>query len=167
MKSKNKSTNKNSGHVAEFFRAFLRDKKNFVAPVADGCYAPYYVAGDNHGKWPEKSWIGDAPKTFELGVIDFRFIPGVLAKMKDTMTNPYFQIVMQSLLKKGKPLLEVILNWLLIYDDITKQTLALAFVQSHEHLSKYKSQMANYYPGKFEHMGDMESAKPSHMRKCY
>ena len=51
-----------------------------MLPTAKAYMRPYSISKNKHLKWPKLIWKNELPSEMKLGVIDFRSIPGVMAK---------------------------------------------------------------------------------------
>ena len=112
-----------------------------------------------HNEWPAKGWNADSCKRLELGVIDFRSLPGIEKKESSTIDNPYFIEVLSSMQKTKKPSLQDVLSWLFICKDEKEQAQAVNFVESNDVLKSFSIAFSVYYVGKHDHHGDVLASK--------
>jgi hypothetical protein len=96
VKSKNKKAAEISPYAAEFFKVFLEWRKAFVRPSGDAHYRLYNIHANDHADWPAGAWTVDSSTYMKLGVIDFRYLPGIL-KEESSTGMPYFYDFMSSL----------------------------------------------------------------------
>ncbi len=166
-KSKNKKAEEMSPYAAEFFKVFLERRSNFVKPLSVAHYRPYDISNDVHVDWPRGAWKDNTVEDVRFGVIDFRYTPGVLNKLKCNPTMPYFFAVLKSFQEKKKPLLEEVGTWLFICSDLTEQNQALHYVQSNEVLREYQMDYSDYWPARHERMGDYSPNNSKAVEKVY
>ena len=70
------------------------------------------------GTWPSNSWEIQG-RNAKLGVIDFRFVPGVTGKERSSVEKPFFEEFMKLISSKGQPVLTDLPSWLFICGDVT------------------------------------------------
>ena len=154
IRSKNKKTAEISPYAAEFFKVFLEKKKKFRKPAGEAHYRPYDRQHNEHADWGEGAWTADTPTGLRLGVIDFRYLPGVEDKEVSSTGMPYFFDFMSSLKRRREPDFDEVPVWLFICADAIEQSQAVHFAENDDILRRYKMEFADYYPAKNERLGD-------------
>ena len=89
-----------------------------------------------------------------LGVIDFRYLPGVEDKEASSTGMPFFFDFMSSLKRRREPDFDEVPAWLFICADAIEQSQAVHFAENDDILGRYKMEFADYYPAKNERLGD-------------
>ena len=100
---KNKTCFELSEDAFEFFKSFIKHKSELKKPTTHGHYRPYEWSRNVHNEWPAKVWNAKSCKQLVLGVIDFRYLPGIEKKESSTVDNPFFIEVFSSMQKTKKP----------------------------------------------------------------
>ena len=122
---------------------------------------------ETHQDWPRDVLTAENVKDIKLGVWDLRYTPTVLTKSMRTPANPYFAAAVNSFQEKGQPSLEDIPVWVLICSDLTEQTQALHFIDSHPVLKEYSMSYSNYMPSPNERMGDLSARSKKAVDRIY
>jgi hypothetical protein len=73
-RNKNRAIEELSPYAKQFFKVFLKQKKDFRKPVGRAYFWPYSGLNTRLGPWLENSWETVA-HTLVLGIIDFRPMP--------------------------------------------------------------------------------------------
>jgi hypothetical protein len=88
-RNKNRAIEELSPYAKQFFKVFLKQKKEFRKPVGRAYFGPYSDLNTRLGPWPENSWETVA-HALVLGIIDFRRVPNFTQVNKTTAQRPYF-----------------------------------------------------------------------------
>ena len=91
--NKNKPIEELSAYAKQFFTLFLRQKNNFQRPAARAYFRAYDASPNRMGSWPANSWELTS-ENLKLAVLDFRRVPGFVAKGTTSFDNPYFMLFM-------------------------------------------------------------------------
>ena len=95
MMNRNTTCEEISPYAQEFFRVFLNKRGTFQAPTGSICFRPFMTEPSKAplrlGNWSSQQWR-DAGRNSKVGVIDFRFIPGVAGINESTVSKPYFEL---------------------------------------------------------------------------
>ena len=74
-RNKNRKIEELSSYAKEFFKVFLKQKKEFVRPNGRAYFCPFNGTSNKIGASPENTSV-NIQHTLMLGIIDFRRIPG-------------------------------------------------------------------------------------------
>ena len=88
----------------------------------------------------------------KLGVIDFRYIPGVQSRSTASVDKPYFEAFMKLIFKHGKPMLTDLPAWLFICRDDDPYLQVEAFLQTPSLVEKFNFYPSEYIPAPFERL---------------
>ena len=121
-----------SPYAQEFFKVFLDKRGAFQAPTGSICFRPFVTepstAPPRLGNWSSNQWR-EAGRNSKVGIIDFRFIPGVAGIKESTVSKPYFERFLELLASSGQPAgLSDLPCWLFICgsEDALEQVAAFA-----------------------------------------
>ena len=96
-KARNKMAAMINPKAAKFFRVFLERKMLFTEQTALAHLRPYNIGRNELMNWPENVWTTQTVDRILLGVINFRFIPGVLEKENSSIEKPFFFKVLRAM----------------------------------------------------------------------
>jgi hypothetical protein len=83
MRNKNRKIEELSPYAKQFFKVFLKQKKEFQKPARRAYFRPFSSLNNKLGPWPENSWENVA-HALVLGIIDFRRVPNFTQVNKTT-----------------------------------------------------------------------------------
>ena len=152
--NKNKPIEELSAYAKQFFTLFLRQKNNFQKPAACAYFRAYDASSNQMGSWLANSWELTS-ENLKLAVLDFRRVPGFVAKGTTSFDNPYFMPFMDMFMQGDFPHINEPSAWLWICGD--KET-ELQFHQlvGHDMLTtKYIKKFSTYIPAKFKRLEDL------------
>jgi len=133
MRKQVKAWNKTVANIlpkaVAFFQVFLERKLAFKAPIRIAHVCPYSIKDNRHFDWPASVWSSDTAFSILLGIIDFKWIPGVLTKETSNIDHPFFYEALTAMHAKKQPLMEEIKSWLFIIANETDQSQVLVFVE--------------------------------------
>ena len=143
-----------SAYAKQFFTLFLRQKNSFQRPAARAYFRAYDASPNRMGSWPANSWELTL-ENLKLAVLDFRRVPGFVAKGTTSFDNPYFMTFMEMFMQGDFPHINEPPAWLWICGD--KETeLQLHQLAGHGMLTaKYVKKFSTYILGKFERLEDL------------
>jgi hypothetical protein len=82
-RNKNRAIEELSPYAKQFFKVFLKQKKDFRKPTGRAYFRPYSGLNTRLGPWPENNWETVA-HALVLGIIDFRRVPNFTQVSKTT-----------------------------------------------------------------------------------
>ena len=152
--NKNKAIEELLPNAKQFFKAFLSQKADFVKPVGRAYFRAFDATNNWMGTWPANSWELTS-ENLKLAMLDFRRVPGFVAKESSTFQDPYFQQFMLMFMQSNCPNINEPPNRLWICSD--KETkLAIHNLSGHSMLTaKYVRKFSTYIPAKFERLEDL------------
>ena len=152
--NKNKPIEELSAYAKQFFTLFLRHKNNFQRPATRAYFRSYDDSSNRMGSWPANSWELTS-ENLKLAVLDFRQVPGFVAKGTTSFDNPYFMSFMDMFMQGDFPHINEPPAWLWICCD--KETkLQLHHLVGHGMLTaKYVKKFSTYISTKFERLEDL------------
>ena len=83
MRNKNQKIEKLSSYAKQFFKVFLKQKKEFKKLVGRAYFCLYSRLNNKLRPWPENSWE-DVAHELVLGIVDFRRVPNFTQVNKGT-----------------------------------------------------------------------------------
>ena len=140
-----------SPYAKQFFTVFFEQREQFTPP--DG---KFYFSAFKSNSLTFSSFVSDSWSTMgrdsELGVIDFRCIPGVHGQSTALVDKPYFEAFMKLMSKHGKPMLTDLPTWLFICRDDDTYLQVEAFSQTPSVVEKFNLYPSEYIPIPFEQL---------------
>ena len=146
-----------SPYAQEFFKVFLDKRGAFQAPTGSICFRPFVTepstAPPRLGNWSSNQWR-DAGRNSKVGIIDFRFIPGVAGIKESTVSKPYFERFLELLASSGQPAgLSDLPCWLFICGSEDALEQVTAFAQRPPHGAVFDLFPSVYLPAPNERLG--------------
>ena len=90
VSNKNNAIEELSPYAKQFFKAFLSQKADFVKPIGRAYFKAYDATNNWMDLWPTNSWELMS-ENLKLAILDFRWVPGFVAKELSTFHDSYFQ----------------------------------------------------------------------------
>jgi hypothetical protein len=100
--NKSRSIEELSPYAKQFFKVFLKQKKEFRKPAGRAYFRPFSGLNTKLGPWPKNSWETVA-HALVLGIIDFRHVPNFTQVGKTIVQKPYFEEFMAALQRQSQP----------------------------------------------------------------
>ena len=152
--NKNKPIEELSTYAKQFFTLFLRQKNNFQKLAARAYFRAYNASPNRMGSWLANNWELTS-ENLKLAVLDFRRVPGFVAKGTTSFANPYFMSFMDMFMQANFSNINELPAWLWICGN--KETeLQLHQLARHGMLmAKYVKKFSTYIPAKFERLEDL------------
>ena len=151
--NKNRKIEELSPYAKQFFKVFLKQKKEFVKPVGRAYFRSFSGVATKLGPWPENSWENVA-HVLVLGIIDFRCVPGFTQANKTTVQRPYFEDITNVLQKQSQPKINEPLVWLWICGLKEAEIQVSTFAHKSIFTNVYELHYADYWPSSNERLED-------------
>ena len=152
-RNKNRKIEELSPYAKQFFRVFLKQKKEFVKPAGRAYFRPFSSVSTKLGPWPENTWENVA-HTLVLGIIDFRRVPGFTQISKTTAQRPYFEDITNALQKQSQPTINEPPVWLWICGSKEAEIQVSTFAHKSIFTDVYDLHYADYWPSSNERLED-------------
>ena len=152
-RNKNRKIEELSPYAKQFFKVFLKQKKEFVKPVGRAYFRPYNTTTTKLGPWPENTWENLA-HLLVLGIMDFRRVPGFPQVNKTTALRPYFEDFTNALQKQSQPVINETPVWLWICGSKEAEIQVSTFAQKSIFTDVYDMHYADYWPSANERLED-------------
>jgi hypothetical protein len=153
-KNRNKSIEELSPYAKEFFKLFLKQKKNFMPPRGNVFFRSYDGQGAQLGDWPRSTWE-DHVEDLKLAIIDFRNIPGFTTVKSSTVQSPFFEEFIQLLCSQSSPGITDPPVWMWICGYKDAEVMVSSFANTDRFRSEYEIKYAEYEPSKYERLQDV------------
>lgn len=144
-----------SPFAKQFFRVFLEVRSNF-----NPSYAPVHLRTFERkppmtlAPWGPDTWDIEGEDA-NLGIIDFRLIPGTGGKAKSSIEKPFFEQFMKYFANQKEPSLSSLPCWLFICGNGDDYLQVEAFARNTEYFgsSSYELVQSTYIPAANERLG--------------
>ena len=153
MRNKNQKIEELSPYAKQFFKVFLKQKKEFWKPAGHAYFRPFKGLNTKLGLWPEDSWEKVA-HALVLGIIGFRRVPNFTQVSKSTTQRPYFEDFTNALQKQSQPTINEPPVWLRICGSKEAEIQVSIFAQKSIFKDVYDIQYAEYWPSSNERLED-------------
>jgi hypothetical protein len=151
MRNKNQRIEELSPYTKQFFKVFLKQKKQFWKPTGRAYFRPFSAMNTKLGPWPENSWETVA-HILVLGI--FRSIPNFMQVNKTTAQKPYFEEFMGALQRQSQPAMTKPPIWLWIcrLKEAEVHVSIYTYKTMFKHL--YDIEYSDYWPASNERLED-------------
>jgi hypothetical protein len=152
-RNKNQKIEELSPYAKQFFKVFLKQKKEFQKPAGRAYFRPFSGLNNKLGPWPENSWENVA-HALVLGIIDFRRVPNFTQVNKTTAQKPYFEEFMNALQRQSQPTMTEPPIWLWICGSKEAEIQVSTFAHKTMFTDVYEIEYADYWPTSNERLED-------------
>lgn len=142
-----------SPYAKQFFSNFLDVRSRFSPPQAAVHFRRFQpMPPISFGTWPNNSW-SEHGMNAKLGIVDFRFIPGIAGKSSSSIEKPYFQEFMNLFMKQDKPAFTDLPCWMFICGDDASFKQVEAFAKKAPFAGVFELVPSKYIPAQNERLG--------------
>jgi hypothetical protein len=152
-RNKNRAIEELSPYTKQFFKVFLKQKKEFKKPAGRAYFRPYSGLNIRLGPWPENSWETVA-HTLVLGIIDFRRVPNFTQVSKTTTQRPYFDEFMGALQRQSQPVMTETPIWLWICGSKEAEVQVSTYAHKPMFTDVYEIEYSDYWYAANERLED-------------
>ena len=152
-RNKNWKIEELSPYAKQFFKVFLKQKKEIRKPAGHAYFRPFSGLNTKLGPWPEDSWEKVA-HALVLGIIDFQRVPNFMQVSKSIAQRPYFEDFTNVLQKQSQSTINEPPIWLWICRSKELEIQVSTFAQKSIFKDLYDIQYAEYWPSSNERLKD-------------
>jgi hypothetical protein len=152
-RNKNRKIEELSPYAKQFFKVFLKQKKEFRRPNGRAYFRPFNGTSNKLGAWPENTWE-NIQHTLILGIIDFRRVPGFTQVNKHNVQRPYFEDFTNALQRQSQPTINEPPVWLWICGSKEAEIQVASFAQKSIFTEVYDIHYSDYWPSSNERLED-------------
>jgi hypothetical protein len=145
MRNKNRAIEELSPYAKQFFKVFLKQKKDFRKPAGRAYFRPYSGLNTRLGPRPGNSWETVAHALI-LGIIDFRRVPNFTQVSKTTAQRPYFDEFMGALQRQSEPAMTETPIWLWICGSKEAKVQVSTYAHKPMFTDVYDIEYSDYWP---------------------
>jgi hypothetical protein len=142
-----------SPYAKQFFKVFLKQKKQFRKPADQAYFRPFSGMNTKLGPWPENRWEMVAHSLI-LGIIDFRRVPNFMQVSKTTAYKPYFEEFMAVLQIQFQPSMINPPIWLWICGSKEAEVQVSTYAHRTMFTDLYEIEYSDYWPTSNERLKD-------------
>ena len=140
MQNKNRKIEKLSSYAKQFFKVFLKQKKEFQKPAGRAYFHLFSSLNNKLGPRLEDS-LENVAHVLMLGIIDFRRIPNFTQVNKTTRQKPYLEDLMNALQRQSQLIINELSIWLWICGSKEAKIQASTFAHKSMFTDVYKLNM--------------------------
>jgi hypothetical protein len=152
-RNKNRAIEELSPYAKQFFKVFLKQKKEFRKSVGRAYFRPYSGLNTRLGPWLENNWETVAHALVK-GIIDFRRVPNFTQVSKTTVQRPYFDEFMGALQRQSQPAMTETPIWLWICGSKEAEVQVSTYVHKPMFTDVYDIEYSDYWPAANERLED-------------
>ena len=153
MCNKNRRIEELSPYAKQFFKVFLKQKKQFRKLVGRAYFRPFSRMNTKLGPWPINSWKTVA-HSLVFGIIDFRSISNFTQVSKTTTRKPYFEEFMAVLQRQSQPSMIDLPIWLWICRSKEAEVQVSTYTHMTIFTDLYEIEYSDYWPASNERLED-------------
>ena len=152
-RNKNRKIEELSPYAKQFFKVFLKQKKDFRKPAGRAYFRPYSGMNTRLGPWPGNSWE-ELAHALVLGIIDFRRVPNWTQVSKGSASRPYFEDFTNALQRQSQPTINEPPIWLWICGTKEAEVQISTFAHKSIFTDVYDLHYSDYWPAPNERLED-------------
>ena len=153
MLNKNQKIEELSLYAKQFFKVFLKQKKEFKKPVGRAYFRLYSSMNNKFGPGLENIWE-DVAHALVLGIINFMCVPNFTQVNKGTTQRPYFEDFTNALQRQSQSTINEPPIWLWICGSKEAEIQVSTFAHKSIFLDVYDIYYSDYWPAQNKRLED-------------